>query len=181
MKYTIFYLFRSSLILILLSLPLSGENFSKDKFNIVKNSNISYPERTKFPNTSPTHKNIEVALDDIKFMMPINGKMFSDKCYKGVYIKPSKSSEIVRAAFDGKVIFVDYLKPLGKILIIQHPSGYKTTYAQMGKITVKKGSYVKKGDSLGLPLEKYSVYFEIRKNYKCINLRKEHPELFGNG
>ena len=77
---------------------------------------------------------------------------------------PIKSSE------DGKVIYAgNSIKAYGNLVIIKHPNRYNTVYGHIGRIAVKDGQYVKKGDIIGFTGKLNNgndcgVYFEIRKN-----------------
>ena len=57
---------------------------------------------------------------------------------------------IVRATGDGKIIKVQRARTgYGKNIIIDHGYGYKTLYAHLDKIEVKKGQRIKKGEKIG--------------------------------
>jgi murein DD-endopeptidase MepM/ murein hydrolase activator NlpD len=55
----------------------------------------------------------------------------------------------VRAAQYGRVIYTGYRGNYGKSVIIIHPQGYKTLYAHLNKINVKKGQTVQQGEQIG--------------------------------
>ncbi len=87
----------------------------------------------------------------------------------GIDIKTDCSVPI-KAAENGKVIYAgDSIKAYGNLVIIKHPNRYNTVYGHIGKIMVKDGQYVKKGDIIGFTGKLNNgndcgVYFEIRKN-----------------
>jgi murein DD-endopeptidase MepM/ murein hydrolase activator NlpD len=56
----------------------------------------------------------------------------------------------VHAASDGKVIYTGAREGYGNTIIIQHSFGYRTYYAHLSEITVKKGTRVRKGAVIGL-------------------------------
>ena len=57
---------------------------------------------------------------------------------------------IVRATGDGKIVKVQNARTgYGKNIIIDHGYGYKTLYAHLSKIDVKKGQKIKKGEKIG--------------------------------
>jgi murein DD-endopeptidase MepM/ murein hydrolase activator NlpD len=76
----------------------------------------------------------------------------------------------IKAAESGKVIYAgNSIKAYGNLIIIKHPHNYNTVYGHVGKIAVKDGQYVKKGDTIGYTgtlnnSNDCGVYFEIRKN-----------------
>jgi murein DD-endopeptidase MepM/ murein hydrolase activator NlpD len=56
----------------------------------------------------------------------------------------------VRAAQYGRVTYAGYRGHYGKTVIIVHPQGYKTVYAHLHKIYVKRGQAVQQGEKIGL-------------------------------
>lgn len=81
----------------------------------------------------------------------------------------------IYATGDGKVIKANYATGgYGKRVIIDHGFGFKTLYAHMSKIEVKKGQKIKRGDKIGevgntgrstAP----HLHYEVRKNNKPEN------------
>ncbi|SNR76189.1 M23 family metallopeptidase [Desulfurobacterium atlanticum] len=61
----------------------------------------------------------------------------------------NKPGTPVRVTADGKVVQVGRWAGWGKIVVVRHPSGYKTVYAHLRKIYVKKGQKVKLGQVIG--------------------------------
>ena len=55
----------------------------------------------------------------------------------------------VRATAEGKVVFAGRWGGYGKTVIIKHAYGFKTLYAHMSKIKVKRGQWVKSGQIIG--------------------------------
>lgn len=85
---------------------------------------------------------------------------------KGIFIAASSGSEI-KAIYEGTVIFADYFKGYGNMVIVDHGGGYFSLYAHASRITRKVGSEVKRGDTLALVGDVDStrgpvLYFEIR-------------------
>ena len=111
-----------------------------------------------------------------KFIWPVdNGKVIAKFVnsttlrHLGIDIKTDCSSPI-KAAESGKVIYAgDSIKAYGNLVIIKHPNRYNTVYGHIGRIAVKDGQYVKKGEIIGFTGKLNNgndcgVYFEIRKN-----------------
>jgi len=67
--------------------------------------------------------------------------------HKGIDIT-SKNKSIL-AADTGKVIYAGFKSDYGNHIIIDHQNGYKTLYAHLSKMDVKKGDIVEKGDKIG--------------------------------
>lgn len=82
----------------------------------------------------------------------------------------------IKAAKYGKVTFAGNMGGYGRAVIIAHPGGWKTLYAHLSRIIVKKGQYVKQGQTIAKSGNTgYSagphLHFEIRKNGKHMNPR----------
>lgn len=89
---------------------------------------------------------------------------------KGIYIAATAGSDI-RAIYEGTVIFADYFKGYGNMVIVDHGGGYFSLYAHAARINRKVGSEVNRGESLGSVGDVDStrgpvLYFEIRHNGK---------------
>ncbi len=75
----------------------------------------------------------------------------------------------VFASAKGIITYNGWDKLLGKIVIINHGLGYETRYAHCSRIFVKKGDFVKKGQTIaltgntGLSTAPH-LHYEIRKN-----------------
>ncbi len=111
---------------------------------------------------------------------PVKGEIISDFGKKkstrfntyiinnGIEIKPSGGTQI-KASFDGVIIFMDYFKGYGDIIIVQHSKELLSIYGHCSKFLRKKGEYILSGDVIGIVGDSgsthgKSVYFEIRKN-----------------
>lgn len=70
----------------------------------------------------------------------------------------------IKAVWSGRVIFANWFKGFGNLLILDHGEGFYTLYAQAARLTRKVGALVEKGDILGISgLEGADgVYFEVR-------------------
>lgn len=89
---------------------------------------------------------------------------------KGIFIAAAAGAEI-KAIYEGTVIFADYFKGYGNMVIVDHGGGYFTLYAHASRITRKVGSEVKRGDTLALVGDVDStrgpvLYFEVRHQGK---------------
>lgn len=85
---------------------------------------------------------------------------------KGVFIAAAAGTEI-KAIYEGTVIFADYFKGYGNMVIVDHGGGYFSLYAHASRISRKVGSEVNRGDTLALVGDLDStrgpvLYFEIR-------------------
>jgi len=84
----------------------------------------------------------------------------------GVIIESALGSP-VRSVYDGKVVYVGWLKGYGQVLIVDHRGGFYTLYAHLGKVLKEKGEEVSRGAELGAVGDSGSegrpgLYFEVR-------------------
>ncbi len=91
----------------------------------------------------------------------------------GIHIK-AKEGGAVKAVYSGKVVFADWFKGYGKVVIINHGEGYHTVYANLSEIFLSKGDIIKRGALIGRVgdsgmLNAPGLYFEIRYKGKPLN------------
>ncbi len=92
---------------------------------------------------------------------------------KGIVIAAPLGTEI-RSIYEGTVVFANYFKGYGNMLIIDHGAGYFSLYAYTSRITRKVGAEVSKGDVVAAVGDVDSVkgpalYFEIRQQGKPVD------------
>jgi septal ring factor EnvC (AmiA/AmiB activator) len=88
----------------------------------------------------------------------------------GIEIKPLQS-DVIKAVHGGEIIFCDYFKGYGNLLIIQHPGNFHSLYGHCEKFFKKPGDHVGPGEAVALAGNSGSLYgkclyFEIRQNLK---------------
>lgn len=91
----------------------------------------------------------------------------------GISIAAPQGSEI-RSVFDGQVIFADYFKGYGNMVIIDHGGGYFSLYGHASRISKKVGSQVGRNDVIAGVGDLDStrgpmLYFELRHQGKPID------------
>jgi murein hydrolase activator len=93
--------------------------------------------------------------------------------WDGVLISAPEGVD-VKAVYAGKVVFADWLRGFGLMLILDHGDGYMTLYGHNQSLTKQPGELVRSneavavlGDSGGLT--KPGVYFAMRHNGQPIN------------
>ena len=119
---------------------------------------------------------------------PINGKVivpfgkykdpkFNITVFKnGIEIK-AKEGYRPKAVAGGQVVFADWFKGYGQLLIINHGGGYHSLYGNLNEIFHETGDIIKQGTSIGKTgkselLNVPSLYFEIRYKGKPVNPMK---------
>ncbi len=96
------------------------------------------------------------------------------KFHKGIDFTASRGTPIF-ATGSGKVFRIEHkLTGYGTNVIIDHGFGYKTRYAHMQKVYVKKGQKLKRGDEIGEVGSTGTstgphVHYEVYKNGKVVN------------
>lgn len=92
---------------------------------------------------------------------------------KGIDIAGERGAE-VRAAFDGKVVYVGSgLVGYGKVVIVKHDDRYLSAYAHNDRFLVEEGATVKRGQpiaAMGLGSGKRAMlHFEVRLDGRAID------------
>ena len=92
---------------------------------------------------------------------------------KGIAIATSEGMAI-RAVSDGDVVYADWLKGYGLVVILDHGANYFTFYAHASQLLVKKGEAVARGTTLGKTgssglTDRVVLYFELRKGTRPVN------------
>ena len=72
-----------------------------------------------------------------------------NKFHSGIDLVARKSTPVYAAA-DGTVMHVDYMKSYGNTLVVKHSHKFKTRYAHLKTLNVKKGDRVLKGQKVGI-------------------------------
>ncbi|GAB4534548.1 MAG: peptidoglycan DD-metalloendopeptidase family protein [Thermodesulfovibrionia bacterium] len=91
----------------------------------------------------------------------------------GIEIR-SDMGEYVKAVYDGKVVYADWFKGYGQVIIISHGDNYHSLYGNLSEIFYKIGDIIKKGDAIGRVGQsgvsnEPTLYFEIRYKGKPID------------
>lgn len=178
------------------------KNLKKDKLNFISNISNDKKKYLRLINelkyeaenlntliynkyTKSFFKSKDVGFLKGRLIWPINGKIISSfgkvrstrfDTYvfnNGIEIKPSNSDKI-KSVFPGVVVFTDYLKGYGDVIIIQHYKNFHSLYGHCEKMFKNKGDAVKQGDVIGIvgdtgSIYGKSLYFELRKKLKVQN------------
>ncbi len=114
-------------------------------------------------------------LDSIKgkLIPPVNGKvisLFKERGQNGIEIQAPMGTE-VRAVLPGKVLYADWFKGFGNLVIIDHGNHTFTVSGYLSQVLKKAGDTVSQGEVIALvgsqgSLKGPCLYFEIRQNGK---------------
>jgi septal ring factor EnvC (AmiA/AmiB activator) len=123
-----------------------------------------------------------------KLPWPVNGKIalpygtqkdpqFKTPVFRnGIHIKAEDDAE-AKAVYEGKIVFAEWFKGYGQLVIINHGEGYHTLYANLAEIFYKVGAIIKEREVIGKVGESYAsgglstsgMYFEIRYKGKPLD------------
>lgn len=100
--------------------------------------------------------------------MPIPKKDLKRSALAHSYLEANEGTQ-VRAIHPGRVVFSEWLRGLGLLLIIDHGQGYMSLYGNNQVLFKSTGDWVNQGDQIALVgksggLSKPGLYFEIRKD-----------------
>ncbi len=114
-----------------------------------------------------------------KLRLPVRGELAnrfgmaredSGISWKGLFIKAADGAE-VRAVAGGRVVFADWLRGFGNLMIVDHGSGYMSLYGNNQALLKRVGDEVRAGDHIAAVgnsggNEEPGVYFELRRQSK---------------
>ncbi len=108
-----------------------------------------------------------------KLIPPVQGKvisLFKEKGQNGIEIKAPVGTEI-RAVLPGRVLYADWFKGFGNLVIIDHGDHIFTVSGYSSQVLKKEGDTVAQGEPIALvgsagSLKGPCLYFEIRHNGK---------------
>lgn len=116
-----------------------------------------------------------------KGKLPVNGelaatygaKRVDGPSWKGIFIRAAEGSE-VHAAGAGEVIFADWMRGFGNLLIVDHGGEYMSIYGNNQSLLKRPGDRVKAGESVATVgnsggNEHSGLYFEIRHQGRAID------------
>ncbi len=115
-----------------------------------------------------------------KMQWPVKGKVLKkfgnkriDSLWNGLLIGAKEGTKLHSVAH-GQVVFADWFKGFGLLIIVKHDKNYMSLYAYNQSLYVKVGDWVKAGGLLATVgksggRDKAGLYFEIRKRNKAIN------------
>ena len=92
----------------------------------------------------------------------------------GIEISPQKNQAVVKAIHPGKVVFCDYHKGRGNVIIIDHGMSFHSIYGHCADFLVKNGDLVKTGQPIAIAgdtgsLEGITLYFQITSKAKPVD------------
>ena len=157
---------------------------------LIEKSKIQAQKKTKKESIQADSKYLpDSSLDDVNFKklkkklrLPVKGKIIHEYGkkrpdtgikWKGLFIKANEGDEVYAVA-KGKVVFADWLRGFGNLIILDHGDGYMSLYGNNESIIVQQGLIVKGGDVIATVgnsggNSSNGLYYELRKNSKPFN------------
>jgi murein hydrolase activator len=88
--------------------------------------------------------------------------------WKGLFIKAGEGNDVKTVA-DGRVVFADWMRGFGNLIIVDHGSGYMSLYGNNQSVLKGVGEEVNAGDAIASVgnsggNESNGLYYELRKN-----------------
>ncbi len=111
----------------------------------------------------------------VDFGKNLNARFNTYTLSSGITIRSAEGTP-VRSVFKGKTLFADWFRGYGRIIILDHGSGYYTLYGHLSAIHVEVGQELDTDELIGLvgdsgSLEGPALYFEIRHHGKPVDPR----------
>ena len=93
--------------------------------------------------------------------------------WKGLFIR-SRTGEVVRAVADGQVVYADWLRGFGNLLILDHGRGYMSLYGNNEGLLRQVGHKVRGGEPIAHvgqadETAESGLYFELRREGKTFD------------
>ncbi|MBI5562480.1 MAG: peptidoglycan DD-metalloendopeptidase family protein [Deltaproteobacteria bacterium] len=114
-----------------------------------------------------------------RLAMPVDGKVvssygkvrnpkFNTEVFNNGIIIEARLGAPVKSVYEGKVVYVGWLKGYGQVMIIDNNGGFYTLFAQLSKVLRDNGAAVASGDTVALVGDtgatgNAGLYFEIRQ------------------
>jgi septal ring factor EnvC (AmiA/AmiB activator) len=92
---------------------------------------------------------------------------------KGIEIRTAEGS-VIHAVMTGSVVYADWLKGYGLVIILDHANGFFSLYAHASKILSKSGEQVAEGQPIGETgdtgmIGENTLYFELREGAEPVD------------
>jgi septal ring factor EnvC (AmiA/AmiB activator) len=134
-------------------------------------------EKLRFVNIHPNNKQKKVHFSTLlgKLTWPVKGAILKTTSAPGVTIRAEEGLK-VHAVGDGHVVFADWMRGFGLLIIIDHGEGFMSLYGNNQNLYKKLGEWAESGAVISTTgrsggKRKSGLYFEIRKNAKPLDPR----------
>jgi len=171
-------------VLVHLSKSILSQSIKLKKYNSNRNHLEVLLKKVEkaLTNLSLPNENLPFNLLRGKLTLPVRGRIIerygsntSNRKIrsKGIFILAPENAE-VHAVYYGRVVFSNWIRGYGLIIIIDHGGGYMTLYGHNNSLLKSTGDWVHTGETIALAgdsggANKTGLYFELRKNGKARN------------
>ncbi|MEI8362995.1 MAG: peptidoglycan DD-metalloendopeptidase family protein [Betaproteobacteria bacterium] len=159
--------------------PASKNATSTELAEANKPANTVLANNTDLSNTTtPSNEFAETNFAALKgkLRLPVRGNVTnrfgasredSGISWKGLFIKANEGSE-VKSVANGRVVFADWLRGFGNLIIVDHGSGYMSLYGNNQAVLKHVGETVNVGDAIASVgnsggNETNGLYYELRR------------------
>jgi len=99
-----------------------------------------------------------------------NSRQDTGLTWKGLFIKSNEGNE-VKSVANGRVVFADWMRGFGNLIIVDHGGGYMSLYGNNQALLRKMGDTVKGGDTIASVgnsggNDTSGLYYELRNHSK---------------
>jgi septal ring factor EnvC (AmiA/AmiB activator) len=99
-----------------------------------------------------------------------NSRLDTGLTWKGLFIKSNEGNE-VKSVANGRVVFADWMRGFGNLIIVDHGGGYMSLYGNNQGLMRKMGDTVKGGDTIASVgnsggNDTSGLYYELRSRSK---------------
>ena len=143
----------------------SGTTVKEAKGSDVALNNEHLPDGTQVGQFSALRGKLRLPLRgqiDLKF----GARRAEGPASKGLFIRAAEGAE-VKAVANGRVLFAEWMRGFGNLMIVDHGGQYMTIYGNNQSLLKRSGDQVKNGDTIAYAgnsggNENSGLYFEIR-------------------
>lgn len=151
-----------------------NKQLAEKKIPLAKSGGKSVLRNEKLPDNNTEHRGSFAALKG-KLRLPVKGELANrfgspresgSVKWQGLFIQSAGGSG-VKAIAEGEVIFADWLRGFGNLMILDHGNHYMSLYGNNETILKRVGSKVKSGDTIATVGNsggnaEAGLYFELR-------------------
>jgi len=146
----------------------------KDALKEYEQNKIALSELLRTLNiTSSTQTPLSFAKMRRKLNRPVDSNQIQvERIQQGITFFAEEGA-LVKSIYPGTIVFSDWLKGYGLLIIIDHGANFMSLYAHNQSLFKRKGDLVKEGEQIAIVghtggCKKNSLYFEIRDRGKAV-------------
>ncbi|AKU90347.1 murein hydrolase activator EnvC family protein [Vulgatibacter incomptus] len=119
------------------------------------------------------HMPVEGAVIEVLFGRTVNAKFNTVTLQNGLDLRAPQGADVTAVA-PGKVVFADWFRGYGNLVILDHGDGFHSLYGHLDRFDVSVGEQVEAGRRLGFvgdsgSLKGAYLYFELRESGRPVD------------